>query len=155
MTGAHLRQARREVGHSVRQQLQVAAAEKPVSLPQARRAGQTIAVGPGTARFHAGLDKVNDVMDQAGALRARVADERLEFTLLRDEFADGNLGTVSHCWWSAPTGRGPEHAPARSARPGTTAGGRSAVPMLQLGTHTRPRTYLTDGGGRSPGVVEE
>lgn len=84
-------------------QLQVAAAKKMVSLLQARRAGQTIAVGPGAARFHAGLDKVNDVMDQAGTLRAQVADKRLEITLLRDEFADLHLGTVNHCLWNAPT----------------------------------------------------
>ncbi|MEU3910801.1 hypothetical protein [Streptomyces sp. NPDC029721] len=46
-------------------QLQAAAAKKPVSLLQARRAGQTSAVGPGAARFHAELDKVNDVIEQS------------------------------------------------------------------------------------------
>lgn len=84
-------------------QLQVAAAKKLVSLLQARRAGQVIAVGPGAARFHAGLDKVNDVIEQSATLRAQIADERLEITLLRDEFADLHLGTVNHCLWNAPT----------------------------------------------------
>lgn len=84
-------------------QLQVAAAKKLVSLLQARRAGHIIAAGPGAARFHAGLDKVNDVIEQSAALRAQIADERLEITLLRDEFADLHLGTVNHCLWNAPT----------------------------------------------------
>lgn len=84
-------------------QLQVAAAKKLVSLLQARRAGQSIAVGPGAARFHAGLDKVNDVIEQSATLRAQLADERLEITLLRDEFASLHLGTVNHCLWNAPT----------------------------------------------------
>ncbi|MFI6859610.1 hypothetical protein ACIBKZ_06830 [Streptomyces sp. NPDC050421] len=84
-------------------QLQVAAAKKLVALLQARRAGQTIAVGPGAARFHAGLDKVNDVIERSTVLRAQLADERLEITLLRDEFADLRLGTVNHCLWNAPT----------------------------------------------------
>jgi hypothetical protein len=84
-------------------QLQVAAAKKLVSLLQARRAGKVIAVGPGAARFHAGLDKVNDVIEQSTVLRAQLADERLEITLLRDEFADLHLGTVNHCLWNAPT----------------------------------------------------
>ncbi|MXG28024.1 hypothetical protein [Streptomyces sp. YIM 132580] len=84
-------------------QLQVAAAKKLVSLLQARRAGQVIAVGPGAARFHAGLDKVNDVIEQSATLRVQIADERLEITLLRDEFADLHLGTVNHCLWNAPT----------------------------------------------------
>jgi hypothetical protein len=84
-------------------QLQVAAAKKLVFLLQAHRAGQTIAVGPGAARFHAGLDKVNDVIEQSATLRAQLADERLEITLLRDEFASLHLGTVNHCLWNAPT----------------------------------------------------
>ncbi|MEV6655374.1 hypothetical protein [Streptomyces sp. NPDC051219] len=42
---------------------------------QARRAGQTIAVGPGATRFHAGLDKVNDVIEQSVTLRAQLADD--------------------------------------------------------------------------------
>ena len=84
-------------------QLQVAAAKKLVSLLQTRRAGQRIAIGPGAARFHAGLDKVNDVINQSAALRAQLADERLEITLLRDEFANLHLGTVNHCLWNAPT----------------------------------------------------
>ncbi|MFV2116978.1 hypothetical protein ACE14D_00350 [Streptomyces sp. Act-28] len=83
-------------------QLQVAAAKKLVSLLQARRASRVIAVGPGAARFHAGLDKVNDVIEQSATLRAQIADERLEITLLRDEFADLHLGTVNHCLWNAP-----------------------------------------------------
>lgn len=34
---------------------------------------------------------------------AQLADERLEVSLLRDEFADLHLGTVNHCLWNAPT----------------------------------------------------
>ncbi|MER5730713.1 hypothetical protein ABT084_20675 [Streptomyces sp. NPDC002138] len=83
--------------------LQTAAARKLVGLLKARRSGETIAVGPGAARFHAGLDKVNTAIDQRPALRAQIADERLEITLLRDEFTDLHLGTVNHCMWNAPT----------------------------------------------------
>lgn len=39
-------------------------------------------------------------MDQA--LRAQVADDRLEITVLRDEFADFHLGTANHCLWNSP-----------------------------------------------------
>ncbi|MFD9223327.1 hypothetical protein ACFWDI_25730 [Streptomyces sp. NPDC060064] len=83
--------------------LQTAAAQKLVGLLQARRTGATIAVGPGATRFHAGLDKVNAVIVANSTLRAQVADERLEITLLRDEFANLHLGTVNHCLWNAPT----------------------------------------------------
>ncbi|MCX5165004.1 hypothetical protein OOK39_37945 [Streptomyces sp. NBC_00264] len=83
--------------------LQTAAARKLVGLLKARRSGGTIAVGPGAARFHAGLDKVNAAIAQTPTLRAEIADERLEITLLRDEFADFHLGTVNHCMWNAPT----------------------------------------------------
>lgn len=74
-----------------------------MGLLQARRTGTTIAVGPGATRFHAGLDKVNAVIEANSTLRAQVADERLEITLLRDEFANLHLGTVNHCLWNAPT----------------------------------------------------
>ncbi|MEE1823783.1 hypothetical protein PUR61_16520 [Streptomyces sp. BE20] len=84
-------------------QLQTAAAHKLTHLLKARRGGQIVAVGPGAARFHAGLDRVNAVIEQSAELRAQVADERLEITLLRDEFADLHLGTVNHCMWNAPT----------------------------------------------------
>ncbi|MFE2760410.1 hypothetical protein [Streptomyces halstedii] len=84
-------------------QLQTAAAQKLVSLLQTRRAGQAIAVGPGAARFHAGLDRVNKAVEQNTDLRAQMADDRLEITLLQDEFADLHLGTINHCLWNAPT----------------------------------------------------
>ncbi|MFH8384718.1 hypothetical protein ACH4E7_27895 [Kitasatospora sp. NPDC018058] len=84
-------------------QLQTVAAKKLATLLQARRAGQTIAVGPGAARFHAGLDRVNKAVEQSISLRAQIADERLEITLLREEFADLHLGTINHCLWNAPT----------------------------------------------------
>ncbi|MGW4890689.1 hypothetical protein ACWEQL_00240 [Kitasatospora sp. NPDC004240] len=93
-------------------QLQSAAARKLVSLLKARRVGETIAVGPGAARFHAGLDKVNAVIDQSPVLRAQLADERLEITLLRDEFANLHLGTVNHCLWNAPTAECQNQLPA-------------------------------------------
>ncbi|MCX4596467.1 hypothetical protein OG819_44515 [Streptomyces sp. NBC_01549] len=83
--------------------LQTAAAQKLAGLLKARRSGATIAVGPGAARFHAGLDKVNAAIEANSTLRAQVADERLEITLLRDEFANLHLGTVNHCLWNAPT----------------------------------------------------
>lgn len=84
-------------------QLKTAAAQKLVSLLQTRRAGQAIAVGPGAARFHAGLDRVNKAVEQNTDLRAQIADDRLEITLLQDEFADLHLGTINHCLWNAPT----------------------------------------------------
>lgn len=74
-----------------------------LSLLQDRRDGQAIVVGPDAARFHAGLDKVNDVIEQSAVLRAQFADDRLEITLLRDEFANIHLGAVNHCLWNAPT----------------------------------------------------
>lgn len=84
-------------------QLQTAAAQQLVALLKGRRSGETIAVGPGAARFHDGLDKVNAAIDQSPTLRAQLADERLEITLLRDEFANLHLGTINHCLWHAPT----------------------------------------------------
>jgi hypothetical protein len=84
-------------------QLETAAARKLVALLKGRRSGETIAVGPGAARFHAGLDKVNAAIDQSPTLRAQLADDRLEITLLRDEFANLHLGSINHCLWHAPT----------------------------------------------------
>ncbi|MFI0107891.1 hypothetical protein ACH4NW_05910 [Streptomyces globisporus] len=84
-------------------QLQTAAAQKLVSLLKARHRGEIVAAGPGAARFHAALDQVNDAIDQTPALRGQVADERLQITLLRDEFANLHLGTINHCLWNAPT----------------------------------------------------
>lgn len=84
-------------------QLETAAARKLVALLNGRRRGETIAVGPGAARFHAGLDKVIGTIDSDPTLRAQIADERLVVTLLRDEFANLHLGTVNHCLWNAST----------------------------------------------------
>ncbi|MGW2229451.1 hypothetical protein [Streptomyces formicae] len=84
-------------------QLQTAAAQQLVALLKDRRAGKAIAGGPGAARFHEGLDTVNTVIDQDPVLRAQLADERLEVTLLRDEFANLHLGTINHCLWHAPS----------------------------------------------------
>ncbi|MFI9723788.1 hypothetical protein ACIHFE_29710 [Streptomyces sp. NPDC052396] len=84
-------------------QLQTAAAQKLVSLLKARHRGEIVAAGPGAARFHAALDQVNDVINQNPELRAQVADERLQITLLRDEFANLHLGAINHCLWNAPT----------------------------------------------------
>ncbi|MDH6128826.1 hypothetical protein [Kitasatospora sp. GP82] len=84
-------------------QMERAAAKKLVALLQARRSGQTVAVGPGAGRFHAGLDKINTSLADEPALRAQLADERLQATLLQGEFANLHLGTINHCLWNAPT----------------------------------------------------
>lgn len=84
-------------------QLELAAARKLVELLKARRRGETVAVGPGAARLHAGLDKVSVVMDSDPVLQAQVADERMQVSLLRDEFAQLHLGTINHCLWQAST----------------------------------------------------
>ncbi|UQA91226.1 hypothetical protein [Streptomyces halobius] len=77
-------------------ELEWAAARKLVDLLKARRAGETVAVGPGAARFHARLDNVIDTH-----LRAQVADERAQVALLHAEFPDLHLGTLNHCMWDA------------------------------------------------------
>ncbi|MFD9685136.1 hypothetical protein ACFXPX_04600 [Kitasatospora sp. NPDC059146] len=85
-------------------ELETAAAERLTAMLRARRTGQAVAVGPGAHRLHTGLDKVNTQLDQAGqALRATAADQRLEVSLLRDEFADLHLGTINHCLWNQAT----------------------------------------------------
>ncbi|QMU69145.1 hypothetical protein [Streptacidiphilus sp. P02-A3a] len=83
-------------------ELETAAAERLVHMLAARRGGQAVALGPGAARLHAGLDKVNTRLE-ARALRANTADHRLEVSLLRDEFADLHLGTINHCLWNRST----------------------------------------------------
>ncbi|MFD4611357.1 hypothetical protein ACFWOT_25375 [Streptomyces sp. NPDC058440] len=85
-------------------ELETAAAERLVAMLRSRRSGETVAIGPGAHRLHASLDKVNTRLEQAGPdLRANVADQRLEVTLLRDEFADLHLGTINHCLWNRAT----------------------------------------------------
>jgi hypothetical protein len=80
-------------------QLELAAARRLADLLHARRDGHAVAVGPGAARLHAGLDKVNAALGSTPALRAQPADQRTEITLLRDEFADLHFGTINHCLW--------------------------------------------------------
>jgi hypothetical protein len=82
-------------------QLELAAAKRLVALLKARRAGEAIAVGPGAARMHAGLDRVIAKLDQEPALRAQFADEQVELMLLRDEFANLHFGIINHCLWVA------------------------------------------------------
>ncbi|GGP72265.1 hypothetical protein [Streptomyces abikoensis] len=84
-------------------QLELAAARKLVELLKARRQGEPVAVGPGAARLHAGLDKVITTMDNDPVLQAQVADERMQVSLLRDEFAQLHFGTINHCLWQAST----------------------------------------------------
>jgi hypothetical protein len=85
--------------HEFGNQLELAAARRMTDLLHARRDGHTVAVGPGAARLHAGLDKVNAALSSAPVLHAQHADQRTEITLLRDEFADLHFGTINHCLW--------------------------------------------------------
>jgi hypothetical protein len=82
-------------------QLELAAARRLVELLKSRRSDTSVAVGPGAAKLHAGLDNVIATMDSGPALRAQLADEQIEVLLLRDEFADLHFGTVNHCLWDA------------------------------------------------------
>ncbi|MFH8873166.1 hypothetical protein [Streptomyces griseus] len=83
-------------------ELQQAAARRLVDLLRGRRQGQRVAVGPGAARLHAGLDKVIATLDTDPRLRAQMADERVEEALLADEFPNLHLGTLNHCMFDAP-----------------------------------------------------
>ncbi|MEU0720707.1 hypothetical protein ABZ498_26415 [Streptomyces lavendulocolor] len=83
-------------------ELQQAAARKLVDLLRGRRQGERVAVGPGAARLHAGLDKVIDTLDNNPQLRAQIADQRVEETLLAAEFPNLHLGTINHCMFDAP-----------------------------------------------------
>ncbi|MGW5276400.1 hypothetical protein ACWEQP_28400 [Streptomyces sp. NPDC004044] len=82
-------------------ELQQAAARKLVDLLRGRQRGERVAVGPGAARLHAGLDKVIDTLNNP-ELRAQIADERVEEALLADEFPNLHLGTINHCMFDAP-----------------------------------------------------
>ncbi|MEV7465308.1 hypothetical protein AB0O20_02190 [Streptomyces kronopolitis] len=83
-------------------ELQQAAARKLVDLLRGRRQGERVAVGPGAARLHAGLDKVIDTINNDPQLRAQIADARVEEALLADEFPNLHLGTINHCMFDAP-----------------------------------------------------
>ncbi|MFM9458173.1 hypothetical protein [Streptomyces europaeiscabiei] len=93
-------------------QLELAAARKLVELLKARQQGQAVAVGPGAVRLHTGLDKVIATMDKDPVLQAQVADERMQISLLRDEFAELHFGTINHCLWQASTAECQNHLPA-------------------------------------------
>ncbi|SFB64670.1 hypothetical protein SAMN05216266_1466 [Amycolatopsis marina] len=82
-------------------QLELAAARRLVDLLRSRRSGTSVAVGPGAAKLHAGLDNVIARMDGDPPLRAQLADDQIEVMLLRGEFADLHFGTVNHCLWDA------------------------------------------------------
>lgn len=87
-------------------QLELAAAAKLVELLKDRKHGKDIAVGPGAARLHLGLDKVLDRIEQAKndpELRAQVMDDRTVALLLREEFPQLHWGTLNHCLWNADT----------------------------------------------------
>ncbi|MFD3804779.1 hypothetical protein ACFWTC_14365 [Streptomyces sp. NPDC058619] len=83
-------------------QLEHAASLRLVELLKARRNGESVAVGPGAARLHAGLDKVIEKMDEDPQLRAQIADERVEAALLASEFPELHFGTINHCMFDAP-----------------------------------------------------
>jgi integrase len=83
-------------------ELEHAAALKLVGLLRARRDGESVAVGPGAARLHAGLDKVIETMNGDPQLRAQIADERVEAALLASEFPELHFGTINHCMFDAP-----------------------------------------------------
>jgi hypothetical protein len=87
-------------------QLELAAATRLVELLRDRQSGADVAVGPGAARLHAGLDKVLDHIEQAQddpELRAQVMDDRTLALLLREEFPSLHWGTLNHCLWNADT----------------------------------------------------
>ncbi|MEU7225113.1 hypothetical protein [Streptomyces chrestomyceticus] len=84
------------------QELEQAAALKLVGLLRDRRGSESVAVGAGAARLHAGLDKVIEAMNSDPLLRAQIADERVEAALLASEFPDLHLGTINHCMFDAP-----------------------------------------------------
>ncbi|MGW9173791.1 hypothetical protein [Streptomyces decoyicus] len=93
-------------------QLETAAARKLVELLKARQQGEAVAVGPGAVRLHAGLDKVIATMNSDPLLQAQVADERMQISLLRDEFAELHFGTINHCLWQASTAECQNQLPA-------------------------------------------
>lgn len=49
------------------------------------------------------MDNVLATLGSDPVLQAQIADERLQVSLLRDEFADLHLGTVNHCLWQPST----------------------------------------------------
>jgi integrase len=83
-------------------ELEFAAARKLVSLLKDRHRGETIAVGPGAARLHAGLDRVLTTIEADPQLRAQLADETMMATLLHSEFPELHWGTLNHCLFDAP-----------------------------------------------------
>jgi hypothetical protein len=93
------------------QQLERAAALRLVDLLKARRNGETVAVGPSAGRLHAGLDKIIQTMSRHPQLRAQIADERVEASLLASEFPDLHLGTINHCLFDAPQAECQNHLP--------------------------------------------
>jgi integrase len=101
--------------------LETVAARKLVDLLQRRRCGDTVAVGPGAARLHEGLDNTLARLDNQTTLRAHHADERAEVTLLRDQFAGLHFGTINHCIFD------PQQAACQNALP---AEQRGHAPLL-------------------------
>jgi hypothetical protein len=83
-------------------ELEFAAARKLVSLLKDRHRGETIAVGPGAARLHAGLDQVLTTIEADPQLRAQLADETMMATLLHSQFPELHWGTLNHCLFDAP-----------------------------------------------------
>jgi hypothetical protein len=90
---------------------ELGAARRLPDLLHARRDGHTVAVGPGAARLHTGLDKANAALGTTPALHAQHADQRTEITLLRDEFADLHFGHHQPLPVGPRPGRMPERPP--------------------------------------------
>ncbi|GAB2897082.1 hypothetical protein GCM10027074_75540 [Streptomyces deserti] len=82
-------------------ELELAAARKLVSLLKDRHRGETVAVGPGAARLHAGLDQVLTTIEADPQLRAQLADETMMATLLHSQFPELHWGTLNHCLFDA------------------------------------------------------
>ncbi|MEU6706556.1 hypothetical protein [Streptomyces wuyuanensis] len=129
-------------------QLELAAARKLVELLKARRQGDPVAVGPGAARLHAGLDKVIKAMDSDPHLQAQIVDERMQVSLLRDEFAQLHFGMINHCLWQASTAECQNQLPPEQRGQAAVARRVPAWQMPQLGVDLEERPLLDRRRGR-------
>ncbi|MEU2587973.1 hypothetical protein ABZ612_34850 [Streptomyces avermitilis] len=127
-------------------ELQQAAARNLVDLLRGRRQGERVAVGPGAARLHAGLDKVIDTINNRPQLRAQIADERVEEALLADEFPNLHLGTINHCMFDAPQAECQDELPEDQ---------RGLAPLLGACQPARCRNSTITRAHAPYGVAEE
>ena len=82
---------------------ELAAARRLVDLLAERQAGHQIAVGPGAARLHQGIDAVIAATRQQPRAHAQLASQQTLITLLRGQFPDLHWGTLNHCLFNAAT----------------------------------------------------